>query len=205
MFGYHKTKRKKNRLKKEQSDFEAEKNLLEGKTSDLEQAQKQKMDQDIANQTQAFKDTRTKGREEGRLYAEDVLNRDVQGLSPQKKSAMQYEAQRGIQREMQNANRKLLGSQSQRGISGKSGVAYAQQRDLEKLGSEARGDAERDLTKLDEDLKLKKLAAMFNVEQGEASQAQLDQQMAIDQLSLEEEKKRQRLNEDKFNRLFERI
>lgn len=156
------------------------------------------------NYNQAKRD-REEGRKSGRAYAEDVLNRQVTGLDPKKRSAMQYEANKGIQRTLQGANRKLLGDQGQRGIVGKGGVGYAQQRDLQRAGVDAQSGVTRDLDKLDSDLSLKKLAAMFNIEQGEASQNQLDRQMALDELHLSNERKRQRGIEDKLNKLFSRI
>ena len=118
---------------------------------------------------------------------------------------MQYEAQRNIERQHQNAQRKLLGEQSRHGIVGKGGVGYAQMNDLQRLANESQGQATRDIEKLNADLAMKKLAAMFNIEQGEATQNQLDRQMAIDELDLERERKRQRFFEDQFNRLFSRV
>ena len=99
-------------------------------------------------------------------------------------------------------DRKLLGEQGRRGIVGKGGVGYAQRRDLHRMGAEAEGAVHRDLDKLDSDLALKKLAAMFNIEQGEASQQSLDKQLALDELKYEDEKKRQRRLEDQFYRQY---
>ena len=118
---------------------------------------------------------------------------------------MQYEANKGIQRSMQQANRKLLGEQGLHGITGKSGVGYAQQRDLQRMGAEAQAGVHRDLDKLNADLALKKLAASFNIEQGEAAQSQLDKQIALDELNLAEERKRQRFFEEQANKQFSRI
>lgn len=205
MFGYHKAKRKKKQLEQEKSNFQDERNLLEGKTTEAEEANRQKMKQQIESEAQAAKDVRQKGREEGKAYAEEVFSNPFPGLDPKQKIAMQNEANKNIRRQMQSANRRLLGEQGRRGITGRSGVAFAQQQELEKLGQEARGQASRDLDKLDKDLELKKIAARVNLEQGEAAQSLLDRQTAIDQLALEEEKKRQRMYEDRFNRLFERV
>jgi hypothetical protein len=90
---------------------------------------------------------------------------------------------------MQSANRKLLGDQGQHGIVGKGGVGYAQQRDLQRLGTEAQAGAQRDISKQNADLRLKNIAAIYAGEQGEAAQSQLDNQMALDQLQFAEEKK----------------
>lgn len=205
MFGHHRRKRERKRLKRERADLEAQKQKIEENSPQREREhadyQKSKVAEDVAQ----AKIDRKQAREEGRAYAEEVLNRDVQGLDPKKREAMQYEANKGIQRSMQSANRKLLGSQAQHGIVGKGGVGYAQQRDLQKLGTEAQAGVHRDLDKLNADLALKKIAAMFNIEQGEASQAQLDKQLAIDEMKVNEERKRQRYFEEQFNRQFNRV
>jgi hypothetical protein len=170
-----------------------------------EQQERDAMNQKVSEQAQQSKEARNQARQEGRAYAEDVISRDVPGLNPEQRNAMQYEANRQIKRSLQSANRRLLGDQATHGIVGKGGVGYAQQRDLERLANEARGQSTRDLDKLNADLALKKLAAMFNIEQGEAAQSQLDRQMAMDQLQLEQERKKQKYWEDKFNRLFSRV
>lgn len=198
MFGRHKQMRKKQSQEKQ------------NKINEMGAAQKEK-DDAAAQQSQVdekvkkSKEERKTSRAEGKAYAEEVLSRDVQGIDPKKRSAMQYEANKQIQRGMQSANRRLLGDQSSRGIVGKGGVGYAQQRDLQRLANDAQGQATRDLDKLDSDTALKKLAAMFNIEQGEATQSQLDKQLAVDELQLGEERKRNRMWEDKINRAFSRI
>lgn len=205
MFGHHKRKRERKKLKQQKSDFEAQKKQFEDQSPQREKEAADFQKSQVAEKTAQSKEDRKQAREEGKAYAEDVLNRDVQGLDPAKRQAMQYEANKGIQRSMQSANRKLLGDQAQHGIVGKGGVGYAQQRDLQKMGTEAQAGVHRDLDKLNSDLALKKIAAMFNIEQGEASQAQLDKQLAIDELQLADERKRQRNFEDQFNRMFNRV
>ncbi len=159
----------------------------------------------IQQQTQRARQEREEGYARGRQRSEELFNRPKIGLSPEEKSAIQFEANRGIKRAEQSAQRRLLGEQGMRGITPKSGVAYAQQRDMMRMGNEARGQAQRDLTKLDEDRKLKNLAAMFSLEQGEASQSQLDRQIAQDQLRLDKERDKQKYWEKKFNRNLSRV
>lgn len=205
MFGHHKRKREKRKLKREQEQFKNEKENYEAQSPSREREAYEFQKEQIADRTGQAKEERKKAYEEGRARSEELFSRDVQGLDPAKKAAMQFEANKGIQRSMQSANRKLLGDQASHGIVGKGGVGYAQQRDLQKLGTEAQAGVTRDLDKLNADLALKKLAAMFNIEQGEASQSQLDKQLAIDEIQLNEERKRQRNFEDQFNRLFSRV
>lgn len=205
MFGRNKRKREKKKLKNERKAFEQERSMFEAQRPEAQMADRETIKQQVSKDSQEAKIARDKARQEGRTYARDVLGQEVEGLNPKQKSAMQYEASKQIQRQMQSANRKLLGEQGRHGIVGKGGVGYAQQRDLQRLGQEAQGQATRDLDRLNSDLALKKLAAMFNIEQGEASQTQLDRQMAQDQAEIAEERRRNRGFEDKFNRLFSRV
>jgi len=205
MFGYHKAKREKKRAKKEREQLGRERSQLEGQKPQLELQNEAAQKAQIDQKTQESKVARQEARKEGRQYAEDVIGRDVQGLTPAQRNAMQFEANKQIQRQHQAANRKLLGEQGRHGIVGKGGVGYAQQRDLQRSADESQGQVTRDLDKLNSDLALKKLAAMFNIEQGEVGQNQLDRQMAADELKLADEQKRQRRYEDQFNRSFSRV
>ena len=159
----------------------------------------------VADKTNQAKTDRKQGYAEGRERAEELYSRDVQGLDPVKRQAMQYEANKGIQRSQQQANRKLLGDQATRGIMGKSGVGYSQQRDLQRMAMDANAGVHRDLDKLDADQRNKNRAAMFGIEQGEASQNQLDKQMALDEIRLGDERKRQRQFDDQFYKQFMRL
>lgn len=206
MFGYHRAKRERKKLKKEKENISKEKEVYKKEKPALIQKQQQKQYQqdtrsidDMANKD---KERRMQARQEGREYGLDFLNQKVPGLDPEKRKALQYEAHRGIDRSSQEAERRLLGDQSRRGIVGKGGVGYAQQRDLQRLANDSRGQVDRDLTKLDSDLSLKNMAALFNVEQGEAAQSQLDRQSAANELQLSDEKRRQREFEDKINDLL---
>ena len=207
MFGHHKAKRAKKKLKAEQSAFNQEKNQLAQNEPQREAdllAQQKKTASENAAQSKLDRQT---AREEGRADTESFLRKDYSGLGldPKVKEAMQYEANKAVQRGHQAANRKLLGEQSQSGILGKGGVGYAQQRDLMKMADEAQAGVNRDLTKLDKDLELKKMAAIYAGGEGQASQSQLDKQLALDELQLAEEKRRARNWEDKFNQAFSRI
>lgn len=206
MFGHHKRKREKKRLKKQKEDLSNQQKALDESSVQREKENEDFKNAQVAQKSSESAEDRKKAYAEGRQRIQGLYNDPtIQGLDPQKRQALQYEANKGIQRSMQSANRKLLGDQASHGIVGKGGVGYAQQRDLQKLGMEAQGGVHRDLDKLNADLRLKNIAAIFAGEQGEASQAQLDKQLALDELNLNEEKKRQRAMEDQMNRLFSRL
>lgn len=160
----------------------------------------------IDEKTRKAKEERRLAQEEGNKRAKELFEDEtIQGLDPAKRQAMQYEANKGIQRSVQAANRKLLGEQGMRGIGGRGGVGYAQQRDLQKMGMEAQSAEQRDLDKLNADLRLKKIAAIFAGEQGEAAQNLLDRQTAIDEIELANERKKQKYYQDKYDELFSRL
>lgn len=209
MFGYHKAKRAKKRAKREKEELKRQQQQFETQKPELERAKeeadKAEMSAQVKQDMAEAKTDRQQAREEGRKYAQDVLGQDIEGLTPKQKQAMQYEANKQVKRAMQSSNRNLLGEQSAHGITPKSGVAYAQQRDIQKQGQAAMGQNQRDIDKLNADLALKKIAAMFNIEQGEAAQTQLDKQLAQDQIRLEQERKKQKYWEDQFNRSFNRV
>lgn len=205
MFGHHKRKRERKQLEADKKNLTNEKKTFE-KSKPAARREIQKYEEEnVAERATKSAEERRKAREEGRAYAKDVLNQRPEGLSEKRKNALQYEANSMIDRGHQQADRKLLGEHSRRGIVGNSGVGYAQRRDLTRMANESRGQAQRDIEKLDEDMSLKKIAAMFNVEQGEAAQSQLDRQLALDELQLSDERRRQRAIEERNTQLFNRV
>jgi hypothetical protein len=193
------------KLHKQRKAFRREKAQYEAERPGRDIEDQNAMNMAVNKEAQEAKAMRHQGRQEGRAYAQDVLGQDVQGLTPKQRSAMQFEANKNVQRQVQGANRKLLGEQGRRGIAGRSGVGFEQQREIQRSGHQMQGQAARDLDRLDADLALKKLAAGFNIEQGEAAQNQLDRQIAQDRQELAAEKRRNRGQENKFNRLFSRV
>ena len=205
MFGYHKQKREKKRLKREQDEFQKKQDAYS--QSQLQTEERREKDKDVKASEKAAQSAaeREAGYGKGVQKIKDLYaDESIIGLDPAKRQAMQYEANKGIQRSMQSANRKLLGDQASHGIVGKGGVGYAQQRDLQRMGAEAQAGVHRDLDKMNADLRMKNLAATFAGGQGEAAQAQLDKQLALDELNLNDERKRQRLLEDQIYRQFTR-
>ncbi len=205
MFGHHKAERQKRKSKKEKESFTQEKQNWEKNAPVREKEASDFRNQQIGEKTAQSKTEREKSTQEGRADLEAFLAKDIQGIDPSKRKAMQYEANKGIHGAHELANRELLGDQARRGIQGKGGVGYSQQRDLQKMANEAYGGVERDLTKLDRDLALKKQAAIFTGGQGNAAQSQLDKQLAIDELDLADEKKRQRNFEDQFYKQYQQF
>jgi hypothetical protein len=143
--------------------------------------------------------------QKGVKRGEELFASDTKGLRPDQKNALQYEANAGINRGLETANRKLLGEQGRRGIMGKSGVGYAQQRDLMRTAEEARQGADRDLTKLDADLALKKQAALYAGGSGAEAQDTLRDQLLRDEIINEEERRNNKKYLQKYEELFTRV
>lgn len=205
MFGHHKAKREKKRLKREQEAFNQQKTEWENQSPAREKQFNEQRKQQIGEKTAQSEATRSAAREKGRNELKNFLKESVEGLNPQHKQALQYEANKGIKRSYQNANRKLLGEQSQNGIGGQGGVGFAQQMSLQDMARQNQGQVTRDINKLDNDVALKRQAQIFAGGEGEAAQAMLDNQIAEDELNLMDERKRQRSFEDQFNKLLSRI
>ena len=142
-------------------------------------------------------------REEGRKYAEEVLSREYPGLNEGQRRNLQEEANYQISRDIQGYQQKLSGQQGMRGVRG--GAAFAQQQELARLGSDAQQQIQRDLSKLDSELALKKAAAAYNIEQGEQGQEQLRHQQAIDILNSYDQRKYQKMLADQARGIFQRV
>lgn len=213
MFGHSRKKRQRKQMRTERANQESEKalNEIRGPDYNTNQLPEQQRAHSEQERNQAMQDAafarqgRRTAQQEGRADTAAFLQQPMQGLDPAKRKAMQYEANKQIQRREQTAQRNLLGEQNQRGIVGKGGIAYNQQYNLQNVGREQRGQIERDLTRLNSDLELKNKAAAFAGGQGEAAMYQLDQQQALDNLQLNEEKRRQRRQEDQYNRQWHRM
>lgn len=205
MFGHIKAKRQKKKNKQVAEDLKRQQDQFSEGARAREAQEREDIEKRASESAQKSKEERKLARKEGEEYVNEFFSRPQEGLTPEQKRTMQYEAKKQIQRGEQAAQRKLLGNQGIRGITGKSGVAYAQQRDLARQAQEAQGAAQRDISKYDYDVALKKQAAKFSGAQGEAAQAQLDKQIALDELRLENERKRQRQLEDQYYQQFTRV
>lgn len=150
-----------------------------------------------------MRNTESQGREEGRKRGEEFLSRNFTGLTPEQRQEYESQANRKINREVERNQRELIGKQGRSGLRG--GTAFAQKAELARLGHEARQDAQSSVRNLDNDLALKKMASQFAIEEGGAAQRLLNEQQAMDELRLDEERKKQRRYEQQFNRNFSRI
>lgn len=205
MFGYHKAKRERKRAKREKEAMQQEVNNLKTERENQPSAlDEHRTYQDQVNRVadeQRFRDELA--REEGRKRADEFLNREYKGLGKVQRQSLQESANSQINRDIQGYEKKLLAQQGRRGVKG--GAAYAQQQDLARLGTDAQQQMQRDLSALDADLAIKKLAAAYNIEQGEVGQETLRQQMARDILGSYDQKKYQKYLAEQANRLFQRV
>lgn len=202
---YKKEKRKAHKYEREAKDYKREiKDMKKEEERRNNPQAYQPIQEEALNQAVALSQKeRDEARAKGKLYADEVLGRQYQGLTPQQRQIMEERGNQAINREMQGYQRQLLAQQGRNNLKG--GAAYAQQADLARIGTESQQELQRDISNLDSDLALKKLAAAFNIEQGEAGQRQLDRQLALDEAKLEHERRRQRKLEEQYNRLFSRV
>lgn len=203
MFGHHKRKREKKRHKREQQAMQSEIDRLK-KEQQTDPVTEQRTHQEQINQVAADQKGRDQvARQEGKEYSDELLNRQYEGLGKVQRQGLQESANAQIGRDIQGYEKKLLAQQGRRGVKG--GAAYAQQADLARMGADAQQQTQRDLSALDSDLAMRKLAAAYNIEQGEVGQEALRQQMAKDTLESYDQRKYQKWLAEQANKLFQRV
>jgi len=106
--------------------------------------------------------------------------RNAQGFSPEQARLMQYEAHKGIQREEQAAQRNLVGAQGMRGIGGRSGIGYAQRRDMNQQYAGQHQQAQSDYNRLNEQQKYANVAAGTAYGEGQSAGMNTDWQEALE-------------------------
>jgi hypothetical protein len=198
LFGHHSSSSKKRQKKRHQREKRHQHEERERNMDAVERAAKKS---EISREAEEGRASGIKRRNEERQEIENEFNNpNIRGLESKQRSAMQNEANRHLKGQQYHALRQLGGVQGQRGISGKSGIAYAQRRDIQKQTNEARGQTTRDLDKLDADLRLKKIAAKYAGGAGEQANEFLDRQIQKDELDTWEQEKRERKLGDKLKK-----
>jgi hypothetical protein len=131
--------------------------------------------------------------EAGAKGYQEMMSRmqNAQGFSPEQARAMQYEAHKGIQRREQSAQRNLVGAQGSQGIGGRSGIGYAQRRDLNRGFGEQHGQAQRDYERLNAEQRLANVGAGTAYEMGEKARMSTDWEA---ELAREEREKQRKAN-----------
>jgi hypothetical protein len=179
------------------SELKAEKSF-----DPLAQAEKERAGANqLANQaTERQKNARGAGRQ----YATEFLNQDIQGLNPKQKVALQEGAFQNISSNAAREQRQLAATQGRRGVNG--GAAFAQQQELNRDVQQQRNQVNRDLINLENENVMKKLAAMFGVEQGFVGQDIYNYGQAQNEMRDLEERRRLQANTKQFkNKSFNRI
>jgi hypothetical protein len=96
------------------------------------------------------------------------------GFRPEQAAAMKHEAYKLAQRQGQMNQRALLGEQSQRGIGGRSGIGYAQQRDVNRGVAAQQAQSLRDFQRLNAEQGTALAAAGYAAGEGEKSRMETD-------------------------------
>ena len=142
------------------------------------------------NQMSDAEDQRMQGRREGyKQEAKSDLSTEMQGLTPAQKLAMQETASNQINNQIQNYSRMASSKMGAAGVRG--GAANAMQSELMDKGLEATNQFNRDLTELDSNKAMEKLAAYLSMVEGRQADDVLKRQQYYDQLTGERQKKRE--------------
>jgi hypothetical protein len=134
--------------------------------------------QEYARIAQTLAQKQQLAREAGAKEAQAVRTglQNAQGFSPEQARLMQYEAHKGIQRQEQAAQRNLVGEQGTRGIGGRSGIAYAQRRDMNQAYAGQHQQAQSDYNRLNEAQRFANFGAEYGAGKGEEARFGTDWQ-----------------------------
>lgn len=177
-------KEEQHQIRKGNREFEAEL----AKEEEGTEARKDEARKKYLAERQPQKELAEKRNEE---KAEEFFNREHKGLTTQQKGAMQLEARRNIETDQYHRGQRLSGQQAQRGISHKSGVAFAQDQALRAEGQEAHRRTTRDIEEADQAQRLRNMAGKIVLKTGEDIKEDLEHQRAYD---IAETKENQRFN-----------
>lgn len=165
-----------------------------------EMASDKKFDKQVNALENQYNQRLSQGREEGRRYADQFMNRQFQGLQPQQRQALQETANSQLQRDLQNQNRMLMGSQGRAGVRG--GAAFAQRAELGRQAMQAQQQMQRDLSQLDADERRANMGMAYGIESGEAANRLLTRQRAED---MQEARNLERMQNKQASRAYDAL
>ena len=147
--------------------------------------------QTLARQVQLAKQQQEPGNTAGQQAYNQAISRiqTAPGFRPEQAAAMQHQAYKNAQRMGQTSQRALLGEQSQRGIGGRSGIGYAQQRDINKSVAAQQAQSLRAFQRLNAEQGMANAGAGYAAEAGAQSRMDTD----IESQREEEERRKYRL------------
>lgn len=158
-------------------------------------------------QAQAIAQRQQRENEAGAKGYQEMQSRiqNAQGFSPEQARAMQYEAHKGIQREEQSAQRNLAGVQGSRGIGARSGIGYAQRRDINRGYAAQHGQSQRDYARLNAEQRLANVGAGTAYEMGEKSRMNTDWEAELEREEREKQRKSNPYGVNQAYQQFSRI
>lgn len=133
---------------------------------------------------------------------EDVTT-EIPGLSEAQKQAMRESANAQINKQVQNYSRILASQAGRGGVRG--GAAAAPQAELAQKGLDATAQFQRDLVEKDADVALKKLAAYMASLEGKTAEDVIRRQQYFDYITGKQDKARQDIYSQYFNKYLMRV
>ena len=198
MFGYGHARTLRKKLKKSESQ-------LAHKNQGYDAAEPQR----IQEATERYKQEMNKGGQEGierkRKQYDEFNKRKYEGISPEERSSMQYEANRLINQNLEGSTRQLQSQQRGHGITGRGGLGFAQQHMLQQQAEEGKGLAQREIEKENLNRQMQNKANAIAMELGGESQGVLQQQQASELARLENEENKTKKNIQNHYQRFNRI
>lgn len=146
---------------------------------------------------------RQQARAEGQKYANEVLGRKYEGLAPDERTYLENQYAQDLERDLSGQSREFanrLGRKSRI-----AGIQNAHQADLANQRQRGKLEYRGALDQLNRDIAMKKQAAAFAIESGEAAQSAIDRQQALENARHQQQHVIQRRASKKLNRAFNRI
>ena len=107
-------------------------------------------------------------REQYKQEAREDVTTELPGLTPQQRRSLQQGANAQINKQVQQYKRGMSSQMGRRGVRG--GAAFAPQAEIARRGLEAQAQYQRDLTELDADLAMRRLAGYLAGIEGRSAQ-----------------------------------
>lgn len=146
------------------------------------------------------KPSREEDRERFRTEARQDATQEMPGMSEQEKGNLRAQANVNIGQQTTKAGRRIAGAMGTRGVRGP--AAGAAQRDVERMGLEARNQFERDLLERDSQVSLQRLAAYMASLEGKTGEDLLRRQQVWDYITSQQDRARQSYDANRTRRMM---
>jgi hypothetical protein len=201
------TDKKEEKKKEKNRRFEEYHSQLEQAANNphLERHQNPEIEKTIHRGEREEHERTARGKEAGTREHEYLRAKHGHGLTDKQRAQLQHEANQRIHNQYNAANRKLQGIQGQKGVHGRSGVAFAQQQELQREANNLIGQAGRDINTLSYEQGNRNMSAEAAQRAGGAAEHLTSYEKARHEYEQERERRKRDLQERQAARELTRI